>query len=82
VRRTGGVAFLVALMAIDESVGILVGRVRDGLWDGVLWLFVLLGRWLVGDGGVDIELSLVLGVCGGRAGVHLRGRHRVFFVAR
>lgn len=73
-RQTRGVTFLVALMAVDETVGILVGRVCGGLWHGVLWMFVLLGRRVVGDEGVNIELSLVVGGCGGRAGAHLRGR--------
>lgn len=74
VRRTRGVTFLVALMAVDEAVGKLVGCIRDGLWHCVFWMFVLLGCWLVGDGGINIELSLVVGGCGGRAGAHLRGR--------
>jgi len=64
VRRTCSVALLVALMAVDEAVGILVSRVRVGL-------LVLLGCWLVGDGGVNIELSLVVGGCRWRVGAHL-----------
>lgn len=61
-------------MAVDETIGVLVGRIRDRLWHGVLWLFVFLGCWRVGDGGVSIEFSLGLGGYGGRAGAHLRGR--------
>lgn len=67
VRRTCSVALLVALMAVDEAVGVLVSRVRVGF-------FVLLGCWLVCDGGVNIELSLVVDVCRWRVGAHLRRR--------